>query len=213
MTKNESENRILTVPNIISLFRICLIPVFIMFLLNQKNISAFFVFIIASISDGIDGWIARKFNQTTRLGKILDPIADRGLLIFGAIVLTFCVDGGIGRLPVWIFVLIILRDGLFLIGGGFLLKKYNIRIDVIMIGKVATTFFYIGFAMLVLAWPSSVSGLGIINVSWLPGFSSLPYFWGIWPIYIGIILNIVSSSHYIKNAVQKFKEAKNAERE
>ena len=79
-------------------------------------------------------------------------------------------------------------------------------------GKIATTFFYIGFAILVLGDISWLTfpGLGIINASWLPGFSSEPYSVGIWLIYIGILLNLYTSTHYIKVAISKLREAKNA---
>ena len=142
------EDRILTVPNVISIFRILLIPVFVVLLLIGQNIYAFLVFVLACISDGIDGFVARQFRQETKLGTILDPIADRGLIITGSIAL--CI---LGRLPLWILVLVLLRDLTFLIGGGYLYKTCNFRPKVIMLGKIATTFFYIGFAMLVLAWP------------------------------------------------------------
>lgn len=196
------EDRILTIPNVLSAIRICLIPVFCIFILTEKPLSAFLIFIIASITDGIDGFVARHFNQTTKLGKILDPIADRGLILTGAICL--CI---VSRLPVWILVLVLLRDGLFLVFGYILLKTKDIRVDVIMLGKVATTFFYVGFAMLVLAWPI-VGGLNIFEISWLPGFGQDPYYLGIFFVYIGIIFNIFSSGHYIKTAYQKLKNAK-----
>lgn len=192
-----------TIPNCITLFRILLIPVFIVLLLQNHNIYAFLIFILASISDGVDGFIARHFNQESKLGAILDPIADRGLLICGSVVL--CI---LDRLPLWIVILVLLRDLSFLIFGAFLLKKYKIRIKVIWLGKIATTFFYIGFALLVLAFPWFI-GLGIIDVSWLPGFSNDYYFWGIWLVYIGIFLNIFTTSHYVAQAVNKFKEALN----
>lgn len=111
MTKN-AEDRILTIPNVMSVIRILLIPVFCFLIFKQQNIAAFIVFVIACASDGIDGYIARHFNQTSNLGKLLDPIADRGLLLVGSIVL--CI---VGRLPVWIVVLVIVRDFTFLFGG------------------------------------------------------------------------------------------------
>lgn len=111
MAKN-AEDRILTVPNLISVIRIFLIPVFCVLIFQQQNIAAFIIFVIACASDGIDGFIARHFNQTSELGKILDPIADRGLLLVGSVVL--CI---VGRLPVWIVVLVIVRDFTFLFGG------------------------------------------------------------------------------------------------
>lgn len=94
MAKNAGE-RIVTVPNVISVVRILLIPVFCVLILQQQNITAFIIFVIACVSDGVDGFIARHFNQTSELGKILDPIADRGLLLLGSIFL--CI---VGRLPV-----------------------------------------------------------------------------------------------------------------
>lgn len=206
MTKTE-EDRILTVPNVISAFRIVLIPVFVVLLLQQQNIYAFLVFVVASISDGIDGFIARHFNQTTNLGKILDPIADRGLLLCGSVVLFI-----MGRLPLWVLILVLLRDLTFLFGGLYLMKTCNFKPKVIMLGKIATTFFYIGFAMLVLGSLPGLwgFGIGILNVSWLPGFSSDVYWFGIWPVYIGIFLNFFTSTYYINAAIVKFKEAKNA---
>lgn len=93
MNKN-ADDRIITVPNLISVVRILLIPVFVFLLFKNQNIAAFAVFLIACISDGVDGFIARRFNQQSNLGKILDPIADRGLLLVGSVVLFM-----LGRLP------------------------------------------------------------------------------------------------------------------
>lgn len=107
-----TDDRILTFPNFISVVRILLIPVFVIVLFKQENVLAFAIFVIACASDGVDGYIARRFNQTSNLGKLLDPIADRGLLLAGSIVL--CI---VGRLPLWIVVLVIVRDFTFLIGG------------------------------------------------------------------------------------------------
>ena len=111
MFKN-ADDRILTIPNVISIIRILLIPVFCVLLFKQQNIAAFVVFMISCASDSVDGYIARHFNQTSNLGKLLDPIADRGLLLAGSIVVC-CV----GRLPAWIVVLVIARDLTFLFGG------------------------------------------------------------------------------------------------
>lgn len=208
MPKN-AEDRILTVPNVISVIRILLIPVFVVLLFQNQNISAFVVFVIACVSDGVDGYIARNFNQGSSLGKILDPIADRGLLLVGSIVLSI-----LGRLPVWIVVLVIIRDFTFLFGGWYLVKTCNFKPKVIMLGKIATCFFYVGFAALVLGDVSwlMLPGLNIVNFTWLPGFSGDIYSVGIWFIYLGILLNIHTSTHYIKEALKIHKEAKNAKR-
>lgn len=206
MAKN-AEDRILTVPNLISVVRILLIPIFCVLIFQQQNIAAFIIFVIACVSDGVDGFIARHFNQTSELGKILDPIADRGLLLAGSVVL--CI---VGRLPVWIVVLVIARDFTFLFGGWYVMKVYDYKPKVIWMGKIATSFFYVGFAILVLGDVSWLTfpGIGIINATWLPGFSSETYSIGIWLIYIGILLNMHTSTHYIREAISKLREAKNA---
>lgn len=204
MKKRQGEDRILTIPNVISVIRILLIPLFLILLYNENNIAAFVVFVVSSISDGLDGFIARKFNQVSKLGVVLDPIADRGLLLAGSLML--CI---IGRLPLWILVLVLIRDLSFLLGGLYLMRTCNWKPKVIMLGKIATTFFYIGFSLLVLAWPIA-NGVGLIYLSWLPGFNNQIYYVGIWPVYIGILLNLYTSTHYIKTAFQKLKEVKNA---
>ena len=205
--KRKGEDRILTVPNIISFIRILLIPVFAVLLFKHQDIYAFLIFILACISDGIDGLISRWFNQKTKLGVILDPIADRGLLLVGTIMLCY-----LDRLPLWILILVLLRDVTFLCGGLYLMKSVNWKPKVIWLGKIATTFFYIGFAMLILGGLFFGIGLGIINVSWLPGFSNDYYFLGIWPVYIGIFLNIFTSTYYVKAAIVKYKEVKNGQK-
>lgn len=113
----KGEDRIFTAANIITMFRIVLIPVFVALLLNGQSIYAFLIFVLACITDGVDGFVARHFNQGSKLGVVLDPIADRGLILLGSIVLCF-----LGRLPVWILVLVLIRDISFLCGGLYLMK-------------------------------------------------------------------------------------------
>lgn len=94
-----------------------------------------------------------------------------------------------------------------LIGGAYLLKNYQIRIPVIYAGKFATTFLFIGFAGLLLNFPL-VSGLGVCDISWLPGFNSLEWSWGIWPVYAGLVLNIFTTTYYIAKGLSALKQAK-----
>ena len=79
--------------------------------------SAFWVFVIAALSDGIDGWVARRFNQKSDLGAFLDPIADKALVLTAILILTFFQWGPDGwRIPYWFAALVILRDCLILTG-------------------------------------------------------------------------------------------------
>jgi cardiolipin synthase len=139
----------MTVANQITLVRILLIPVFVVFAVYYSasvregvpeewlRWCAVVVFVIAAISDGLDGWIARRFNQRSALGVVLDPIADKGLLLTAIITLSLF-PWTVG-LPLWFPVLVIARDIVILVGCG-LLKFFTGHIEVrpSMLGKVAT---------------------------------------------------------------------------
>lgn len=101
-------NDILNIPNLLTIFRIALIPVLVLLLLSPSELSSILsvaVFSIASITDWLDGYLARKMNIVTNLGKFLDPIADK-LLIAAALVMLV----GLGRVPAWMVVVIIGRE-------------------------------------------------------------------------------------------------------
>ena len=112
----------------------------------------------------------------------------------------------VGRLPVWIVVVVLLRDLLLLIGGAFLLQRYNVRVAVIYPGKFATTFLFVGFAGLLLNVPQ-VAGLGVCDIAWLPGLNSLTWSWGIWPVYVGLFLGAFTTTYYVVKGFQGMREA------
>jgi len=101
-------NDIWNIPNLLTFFRIALIPVLVLLLLSPSellSILSVVVFSIASITDWLDGYLARKMNIVTNLGKFLDPIADK-LLIAAALVMLV----GLGRIPAWMVAVIIGRE-------------------------------------------------------------------------------------------------------
>ena len=112
-------------------------------------LSAILVFITASVSDGLDGYIARRYNQRSKLGAILDPIADKGLLLAALLTLTFS-DWGY-QFPLWFPVLVIARD-VVIVAGSFGLHYVNgdVHVRPSWVGKVATFFqmVAIGWVML-----------------------------------------------------------------
>ena len=136
----EVSNKIFTLPNFLSFIRLCMIPVFLVLLLNGFNLAATLVFAIAASTDWVDGQVARRTNSVSKLGQLLDPFVDRFLMISGVVGLLI-----IGRLPLWIVLVVVLRDVFMLIGGSYLLSRWKVRVPVIYAGKVATTFLYIGF--------------------------------------------------------------------
>lgn len=114
-------SNVVTVPNLLSFLRMALIPVFASLLYYQKSGWALIIFLIAGISDGIDGFVARRFKQETELGTIIDPIADKLLMTVAFIILTFPnVFPPVKHLPVpfWVTAAVIGRDVLIVTVAG-----------------------------------------------------------------------------------------------
>lgn len=99
-----------TIPNYITIFRFILVPFIVMALLSDYVGAALIGFVIAGVSDGVDGYIARRYNQRSELGAYLDPIADKLLLVS-----LFVVLGFLEQLPVWLVVIVVSRD-IFIVG-------------------------------------------------------------------------------------------------
>jgi cardiolipin synthase len=115
----------MTVPNLITTIRIILTPIFVIYIINDQLITGLFILIISGLSDGIDGLVARLFNQKSRLGSYLDPLADKIILISAFVALSIR-----GLLPSWLTVMVISRDVIILMGVSILFltgMKINIR--------------------------------------------------------------------------------------
>ena len=127
-------NGIITVPNIISLLRLLSVPLMLWFLLEENFVAAFWLFLVASISDGVDGFIAKRFNARSIVGSYLDPVADKALLLGVYITL-----GVAGHLPVWLVALVVFRDGM-IVGGAILFLSLTGKFEVqpLLSGKLNT---------------------------------------------------------------------------
>jgi cardiolipin synthase len=104
----------LNLPNLITLGRLLSVPLAVWLIIEARYGVAFWIFVAAGISDALDGYIAKRFDRRTRLGALLDPIADKALLVGVYVTL-----GVAGQLPHWLVILVVLRDVLIL--GGFAL--------------------------------------------------------------------------------------------
>lgn len=207
-TKNEDyevSNKIFTLPNLLSFIRFCMIPAFLVLLLNGYNLIATILFAVAASTDWIDGQVARRTNSVSKLGQLLDPFVDRFLMISGVVGLLL-----VGRLPLWIVLVVVLRDVFMLAGGSYLLSRWKVRVPVIYAGKVTTTLLYIGFAGVLLNMPL-LPGLGLTDAAWLPGFSAALYSWGFWFIYVGLLMLVGTTTYYIVKGVQGMLEARKRE--
>lgn len=124
------------------------------------------VFVLAAASDGVDGWVARRFHQQSELGAFLDPIADKFLLLTGVVTLALVDWGADGwRLPLWFAAVVFLRDAMILMGIGWMYTKgLKVRITPHWIGKwcTVTQMVALGWVMLRLfpispVWPCAVA--------------------------------------------------------
>ena len=125
----------LNLPNLITIFRIFMVPLIVWLIITGQYMVAFAVFVIAGMSDGVDGFIAKRFNQATELGAYLDPIADKLLLVSIYVSLGFR-----EILPAWLVILVVSRD--ILIIGAFLLSWLMDRpvpVTPLMVSKANTT--------------------------------------------------------------------------
>ncbi len=130
----------LTIPNLLSVMRIALIPVFAVLFLNEQYIIAIAIIIFAELTDLFDGMIARKFNQVSALGKLLDPIADK--LSQMAIVIVLIIKYHNNAIK-YLFMFFIAKEVIMLIGGAVLISKGLRPVAAEIWGKVATTVFCI----------------------------------------------------------------------
>ena len=123
-----------TIPNAISLARLAGIPVFLWLLLGEdRPLAAGILFAVLGATDWVDGYIARHFDQGSEIGKILDPVSDRIMLIAGAVGLILS-----GDVPVWVGVLVLAREALLSVVTLVLAAAGARRIDVQWVGKAGT---------------------------------------------------------------------------
>ena len=113
MSESNVSTKVLTIPNILTFLRMALIPVFAIMLVYHKEGWALAIFTIAGVSDGIDGFVARRFKQESELGTIIDPIADKLLMTTAFVMLTLPSVMGTARflpVPFWVTATVIGRD-------------------------------------------------------------------------------------------------------
>lgn len=106
---SEAVAHVVTIPNLLTILRFLLVPVVVWAISQGQDLVAFAVFVIAGVTDGADGFIAKKWNLSSRLGAYLDPLADKALLVS-----IFVALGFVGQLPVWLVVAVVARDLLIL---------------------------------------------------------------------------------------------------
>lgn len=165
------------IPNVLTLLRIAAAPVLIILLRDHNYELALVVFIVAGITDGLDGYIAKRFNFVTELGAHLDPLADKIIIISAYSMLVW-----LGQIPFWLVTLVIFRD-VVILGGYLVLMALDGDIPMLptKISKTNTAL-QISLVIFVL----------LENTAWsfLPGFSTLL-------LYAVVVTTIASGSQYV----------------
>ena len=173
-------DRILTVPNVITVVRLAMLPVFLWLLFAQEDrAKAAALLAVLGITDFLDGYIARRFNQVSDIGKVLDPVADRLLFFVGAGAIL--VDGSV---PTWCAVAVLVREAL-VAGATLALAALGARrIDVTWFGKAGTFCLMIAFPLF-LASESTVGWADLAEtLAWIAGIPGLILSWYSAALYI-----------------------------
>jgi cardiolipin synthase len=163
---------VLNIPNLLSSLRITLVPVFLWLLLEELFLAAIVVLAVAGLTDFLDGYLARKLNQTTKLGKMLDPVADR-LYIFA----TLLALSATGYVPWWLAGLVILRDVLMLISLPILASVGYRSLPVHYLGKASTFALLYSFPLLLMGKIFTEAAFIITPIAWAFALWGVALYW------------------------------------
>lgn len=167
-------------PNALTLFRILLIPAFVWVYFTPNPMLALCLYILASLTDLLDGFLARKLNQITNFGKLADPLADKLMLM--ALLVCLAITG---QVPWWVMILIAVKE-LYMMAGSLYMLKHKIVVSSNGYGKTATFLFIVALA-LVFPWhpANMLSTMGTIL------------------LYLAVALSLLSAFIYTRNAMKK----------
>ncbi|MDR3152406.1 MAG: CDP-alcohol phosphatidyltransferase family protein [Bifidobacteriaceae bacterium] len=170
--------KIWTVPNIISFLRICSIFPLCYFIINHQDLYVLLLVIISGLSDWLDGAVARKYNQISKLGQALDPVADRLYIL--CLIIFLCLQN---KLPLWIFLVLLIRE-LFVAFLQVYFAKFNVGpVRVSVLGKVSTALLLYSLPIVYLSNIIDTND----NFIWSLGWAAV-----IW----ALILHLLAGGHY-----------------
>lgn len=177
-----------SIPNLLSILRLALVPVFLLLLLSDQFVWALVVLALASFTDWLDGFIARKFNQITELGKVLDPAADR-LYIFASLIgLTIN-----GNIPAWLAIVIIARDVMLLAVYPILASRGYGPLPVHFVGKAGTFALLYALPLLLMADIFPSAQFLVLPLAWGFAYWGVALYWIAGFIYVKQVIKLVSS--------------------
>ena len=165
------------IPNALTILRLALVPVFVVVLLGADegtSWAAGWIFLVAGVTDQVDGFLARRWHVESRFGKLADPLADRLMIDAAAILLWLD-----GKLPWPGALVIVLRDAI-LVAGYRLLMPRGVELEVSLLGKAATWLLYLALGLLIVVSPSTE--------------------WPLWLFWVALALALVAAAQYVAKA-------------
>lgn len=182
-------DKVWTVANAVTFLRLLGLPLFVWLMVGPRAYGmAFLTLGVVGATDWIDGYIARRFDQVTRLGKLIDPLIDRALLATAGLTLA-----AVGFLPWWIIIAIILRDVLLLVGAAVLFRG-NPEIPVTRAGKFATACLLIGVPSFLLANMTWGGAQFFATFAWVVTTMGLLSYYAAGAVYVRIALRTTPST-------------------
>lgn len=182
-----------SLPNLLTFFRLFLVPISVLLILEDKLFYAFICFSVAAVTDSVDGYLARLWGVESKFGQLMDPLADKSLIVLSCLTLGYT-----GHLPLWFIALISLRDISLVIGGLIIsLKKYPVSLEPSTISKLNT------FAQIIL-----IGSCLVLNFHF---FSQAPLWQQIYMhliLIIVVITTLISGILYYRNAIKSIRSKK-----
>lgn len=187
MEKNDTTNKIMTVPNVLTLVRFLLVGVMAYVFLNGEPVWAMVIYLFAAATDLIDGYIARKFNQISNVGKVIDPIADKLMTITALVCMV--IKGG--YLTLGVLIVIAIKEVLMIIGGILIYFVFKRVVYANLFGKIAAGAYFLAIVFLFLD-------------EYVRPFDAVF-------MYLAVALNIISIFQYgYINIVMEYRKKRNA---
>lgn len=168
---------IVTLPNLVSLARLALVPVFLWLLFGRDDATSAGILIgFVGATDWVDGYLARRLGQVSEVGKVLDPLADR--LAVAAAVIGGWVSGAI---PAWFAIALMVREATVAAMAGLLALRTGVKLEVRYLGKLATFILYFAFPAFFVA--AGTGGAGWRWVAWTLAIPGLVLYWAVAVLY------------------------------
>lgn len=189
------------VPNILTIIRFLLIPIIIIFAIQDNYIATIIVLTISGLTDILDGFIARKFNFISDFGKLMDPLADKATQV--ALLVTLTIQKII---PIWIILIVIIKEFLMVSGASFLYGK-ELVVSSKWYGKLTTVLFYIAIvcSLIIQYWNGTLLGHPEYSLPKLPEFDTYIYYLAVITTIFSLIMYIKAFylQGYLKNAIEQ----------